>query len=223
MAGLSFNERFPRIITFDTETTGFDPVKDSIIEFGFILREYTGKKYEVVKHGNWLVQIDYEVPVSANKVNGLTKAMLDKDGIEREVFGEKLTELLAPNILLIAYNTQFDALFVQEEIRKYLKDPTFVLLNPMMDVLTIYRDRKTGSHKLVNAISKLGVEGINSHRAYADADAAYNVFKALMLENFNPQAYINRFGYYKRLRGSKFPQIMLTLPFIIRWFVFNPS
>jgi DNA polymerase-3 subunit epsilon len=218
MGTRQFVEKYPRLLFIDTETTGLDCKENEIIEFAYVIYQMNPetKKYEEVTYADIFIKTDKEIPEKITQITGIDKELLDEKGIDRIEFGWWLYHFLTTEIdsLLGAYNTQFDALFTQEEVRKcpkitHLEEP-YKLVNNMIDVLTIYRDRYSFPHKLKNAIDKLQVEGENTHRAIDDIRATYNVFAQLMRNRFNPMLYVNRFGYLKKwgIHGEKFPHIV---------------
>lgn len=209
MEQLSFQTVYPTLTIFDVETTGLDYQQDKIIEFGFITMKYskdTGK-YELVEEGNLLVKVDKPLSEDIVRITNITDLMLEEEGVDRVKLGELLSIVIENSSLLMGYNLQFDLSFVQEELRLYKEDDNFVITTPVLDLLTITRDRKEYPHKLFQCLEYWGVDGENSHRALDDTKATYALFKALMLEEFNPQVYVNRFGVYKSLNGFKFPHI----------------
>jgi len=207
---LDFAQTYQKILCFDCETTGFSWIKNQIIEIGFVLKSFSTKtnRYENELTGSWLVKADAPLPQKIIEITKITDKMLEEDGFERDRFDEKLMELFEDDsVVLMGYNVPFDLNFVQEELRKHLKNPKFVLNHRVIDVLTIYRDRFVKPHKLVVAIKKMDAQGINSHRALDDALATYEVFRKLMKQNFNPVAYINRIGTYGGVKGHIFTQV----------------
>ena len=64
-----------------------------------------------------------------------------------------------------------------------------------LDIMAIYKDRRDYPHKLCNAVESYGVDGVNSHRAVDDANAALEVLLAMERERGDVERYINLFGY----------------------------
>ena len=66
-----------------------------------------------------------------------------------------------------------------------------------LDLLTVYKDRRSFPHKLCNAIEAYGLEDkvVNSHRAVDDVLATLAVMEAMDLEKDDLIRYVNLFGY----------------------------
>ena len=96
--------------------------------------------------------------------------------------------------LVCAYNAQFDLCFLFYFLHRLgcaevLKKAQF------LDIMAIYKDRRDYPHKLCNAVEAYGVDGVNTHRAVDDANAALEVLLAMEQERGDIERYINLFGY----------------------------
>ena len=208
-----FVEKFPRLLFVDVETTGLDCKTNEVIEFGYVIYELSivTNKYVEVESGDVFVKSTEPLPTKIIEITNITDELLEAEGISRQEFHTWLRGLMTRELtsLFGAYNAQFDALFTQEELRRATGNPEIVLANPMIDILTIYRDRYGFPHKLLNAIKLLQVDGANTHRAIDDIRATYNVFVQLMRNRFNPMTYVNRFGYLRKwgMKTEKFAHI----------------
>ena len=69
-----------------------------------------------------------------------------------------------------------------------------------LDLLTVYRDRRSYPHKLCNAIESYGLSGqvVNSHRAVDDVISTVAVMKAMEAEKDDLDKYINLFGFHPK-------------------------
>jgi DNA polymerase-3 subunit epsilon len=65
----------------------------------------------------------------------------------------------------------------------------------MLDVMTIFKDRRDYPHKLSDAINAYKLENQNSHRAISDAKATLSILLAMEQEKYDLNKYINLFGY----------------------------
>ena len=76
-------------------------------------------------------------------------------------------------------------------------DPLILKGKDKLDLLTVYKDRRSYPHKLCNAIDAYGLSGkvVNSHRAVDDVLATLEVMKAMEMERPDLERYINLFGY----------------------------
>lgn len=93
---------------------------------------------------------------------------------------------------MVAHNAQFDLSFTNKLLRGQKIGPV-----DFLDTLTVYKDRATYPHKLVNAIFNYGLEEKvqNSHRAIDDVVALFEVLKAMDDERDDLLWYVNLFGY----------------------------
>jgi inhibitor of KinA sporulation pathway (predicted exonuclease) len=66
-----------------------------------------------------------------------------------------------------------------------------------LDLLTVYKDRRSFPHKLCSAIEAYGLTGkvVNSHRAVDDVLATLEVMRCMEEEKPDLERYINLFGY----------------------------
>lgn len=213
--------RYDKIIIVDLETTGLDHYVDKIIEFGAVVlhKEPTGRKFVVTKEIQEIVNPGHPITAEITGITGITNDMIREQGIAYSEFGFILEDLFVntnERTLLMAYNTQFDYSFIQVSLNKF-RGKVEILPHDMIDVLTMYRDGHEFPHKLINAITELGLAGkvVNSHRAYDDALAAWEVFKALYVKpmtygvkTYQPMQYLNAIGYKAKygINGVKFPQ-----------------
>jgi|LGVF01.2.fsa_nt_gb DNA polymerase III epsilon subunit family exonuclease len=198
---------YKSIVFFDLETTGLDPKEDRIIEIGFL--EVDFKTLEVVNELNLLINQDVEISEKITEITGITKKMLEENGVgEFEMF-TKIQDFIKDESLLVAYNTQFDINFIMELYRKIKQDKDFVITNDMLDIMAVYRDRHGYPHRLQNAIEMYNVDLENTHRALDDIKATFEVFKAMSKETKNVAFYINKFGYLAKYGVSyeKLPQV----------------
>ena len=97
---------------------------------------------------------------------------------------------------MLAYNAHFDLSFLFYLLLRN-GDPTILKGKDKLDLLTVYRDRRSYPHKLCNAIEAYGLadEVVNSHRAVDDVIATVAVMKAMEAERNDLENYVNLFGY----------------------------
>lgn len=213
MKELSFTDAYPRIGVLDVETNGLDPKENKIIELGLAIYIFNGNKYEQKLKNNWLVKIDKPLEPKITEITNITDKMLEEEGIERSELLDILKATVTGVDLLMGYNAQFDLSFVYYELLQledsdeYLKEGYDLSGVSFIDVMAIVKDRKNYPHRLESALQHWGIELENTHRALDDALATYEVFKVLMTEKFVPEAYVNRFGWYKSINGYKFPHV----------------
>ena len=98
--------------------------------------------------------------------------------------------------LVIAYNAQFDLMFLYYLLNQY-GDVRLLKDQPKLDLLTVYKDRYSYPHKLCNAIESYGLshQVVNSHRAIDDVRATVAVMRKMAEERADMEKYIDLFGY----------------------------
>lgn len=208
---VSLFEEFDEIVIFDIETSGLDYRKDEIIDFGMI--SYTNDSATESFGINELVKLSpgRVLPLNIITLTGITDDMLSK-GINKTDLFDRLYRYFSTNTkkLLVAYNAQFDLSFLFQFLNRFnaikiLDEISF------LDPMTIYRDRASYPHRLIDAINHyyLGDEIENKHRAYDDAKATYEVLAAMAEEKDDISKYINLFGYNPKygVNYEKIPKI----------------
>lgn len=189
---------FDHILTFDTETTGFHPPADEMIEFGGV----TLKRGQSLKEA---VPLEFLIRRSAGArpldkkivaLTHITEADLKRDGIDKRSAAEKVASFFdVEKPLVTAYNAQFDLLFVYHLLRPFKLEQVLKKAH-FLDTLTVYRDRKPKPHKLEDALAYFHLtDEVNSHRADDDAKAALAVLQKLDDEHDDLAYYVDIFGY----------------------------
>lgn len=109
------------IIFFDTETTGLisqklelsDPSQPRIISLAAILVD---DDKNIVDQMNILVKHDgLEIPEFITKINGITSAMCDDDGVMPAKAIEQFNDMKAKSTIRVAHNVMFDKCMVARE------------------------------------------------------------------------------------------------------------
>ncbi|MCL2153713.1 MAG: exonuclease domain-containing protein, partial [Oscillospiraceae bacterium] len=93
-----------------------------------------------------------------------------------------------------AYNAQFDLCFLYYFLYNFGKNDA-LKNTKMLDVLTVYRDRKPYPHKLIDAVSMYSLDTNNAHRALDDARVTFELLSEMGKELDDLEHYINLFGY----------------------------
>ena len=199
----SLFEKYRRLVIFDTETTGLDFKRDQIIEFSAVVIEKKG----IIKEFDELIQLDpgTRIPDNIVQLTGITNEACAEKGITKTLLRAHLHDMFAPYpTLLIAYNAQFDLCFTyyflhQENMEFLLQD------KQMLDLLTVYKDRRPYPHKLKNAIEAYNLQDKvqNSHRAIDDVLATVAVMEEMEKEKDDFMRYVNLFGYVPKYGPPK--------------------
>jgi DNA polymerase-3 subunit epsilon len=193
----SLFNKFDKIVVLDVETTGFDSRRDEIIEVAAIKIASGAGAYHVEHELDVLVQLSEgrTLPYAITNLTGITEQLLTERGESKDKACEKLIEVInAPETLLVAYNAQFDLCFLYFFLLKH-KRPDVLKQVKMLDVMSVYKDRRDYPHKLSDAIVAYNLDNQNSHRAMADAKATLAILVAKRKKKDDLDKYVNLFGY----------------------------
>ncbi len=201
MAFETLFEQYDRLVLFDTETTGLLFSRDEIIEFAAIAVEQRNGCAEVVEQYDELVCLTpgNAVPPKIQQLTGIsTQDILDR-GISKEQVCRDIARMMAGNTLLLAYNAHFDLSFLYYLLLRS-GDPAVLKGKDKLDLLTVYKDRRSFPHKLCNAIDTYGLSETvkNSHRAVDDVLATLAVMEKMEEEKADLLRYVNLFGYHPK-------------------------
>ncbi|KJS38140.1 MAG: DNA polymerase III subunit epsilon [Rhodospirillaceae bacterium BRH_c57] len=95
----------------DLETTGLDPAKDEIIEFGMVPFTYglDGRIFEIGEAFGWLRQPSTPIPQEITAITGITDEMV----AGKTVDPAEVAAVAAPVDLMVAHNAAFDRRFAE--------------------------------------------------------------------------------------------------------------
>lgn len=160
----------------DIETTGLDPMKDSIITFAAIRIQnrkiLVGDSLEIIFNQNF--RIDTAIPVHeltrGDKEKGMPPG--DATAIILNFIG---------NTILVGFHIQFDCSFINQLLKKLTGNK---LMNPCLDLYSLIRRIEDPVHTLHPAVHKnlgqlcqaYGVEFRDPHTAGGDAFATAQLF-----------------------------------------------
>ena len=191
-------EKYDRLFLFDTETTGLQYNRDEIIEFAAVVLERKDGKVIVTEEYDELITLSPGGFVSAQieALTGISNQVIRVRGIPKSRGCCDIARMVAGNTLLLAYNAHFDLSFLFYLLLRE-GDPTILRGKDKLDLLTVYKDRRSYPHKLCNAIEAYGLSDqvVNSHRAVADVLAPVAVMLAMEEERDDLHRYINLFGF----------------------------
>lgn len=186
------------VLVLDTETSGLSFRMDEIIEFSAVKLAWDGNDFvpdaeadEFIRRWN-----DRRLDPRIVELTGITDELLREEGISKQAICALLAALLTPRTLIVAYNAQFDLLFLYHLLDRF-GDARLLRNLPKLDLLTVYRDRRAYPHRLCNAIEAYGLQDSvrNSHRAIDDVRATVEVMRAMASERDDLARYIDIFGY----------------------------
>ena len=191
-------QKYDKLVLFDTETTGLQFARDEIIEFAAVVVEQVNGQPQVTREYDELISLTpgNTVPPKIQELTGIsTQDILDR-GIPKAQVCRDIGEMFAGNTLLLAYNAHFDLSFLYYLLLRS-GDPMILKGKDKLDLLTVYKDRRSYPHKLCNAIEAYGLSGqvVNSHRAVDDVLATVAVMEKMEAEKDDLLRYVNLFGY----------------------------
>ena len=199
MAFSELFEKYDRLVLFDTETTGLQFARDEIIEFAAVVVEQVDGEAKVVREYDELVTLTpgNTVPPMIQKLTGISTLDILDRGIPKAQVCADIADMFRGNTLLIAYNAHFDLSFLFYMLLRS-GDPTALKGKDKLDLLTVFKDRRSYPHKLCNAIEAYGLSGkvVNSHRAVDDVLATVAVMEEMEKEKPDLLCYVNLFGYH---------------------------
>ena len=191
-------ETYDKLFLFDTETTGLIYNRDEIIEFAAVVLEKREGEITVTEEYDELITLSPGgfVPAQIEALTGITNQDIRERGIPKTRVCCDIARMIAGNTLLLAYNAHFDLSFLFYLLLRD-GDPRILKGKDKLDLLTVYKDRRSYPHKLCNAIDAYGLSGkvVNSHRAVDDVLATVEVMKAMEAERDDLCRYLNLFGY----------------------------
>ena len=194
----SLFEKYDRLVLFDTETTGLLFHRDEVIEFAAVVVEQQNGKAVVTREYDELVSLSpgNTVPAKIEELTGITTRDLLERGSPKAQVCRDIGDLFRGTTLLLAYNAHFDLSFLFYLLLRD-GDPSILKGKDKLDLLTVYKDRRSYPHKLCSAIEAYGLSGkvVNSHRAVDDVLATVAVMEAMEAERDDLINYVNLFGF----------------------------
>ena len=159
------------LAVLDVETTGFDPLKDRVIEVGIVHM----RGGEVLDSWGQLVNPGRLIPPDVVQLTGIQQEQVDSAPPFADVAAE-VAERLAGRVL-VAYNLSFDRGFVSAELARAGRTwPTAPELDPL--VFARQLQAAAGSKRLGAVAERLGIRLEEAHRAVDDATTAGRVLYA---------------------------------------------
>lgn len=149
----------------DIETTGLSTFRDRVTELGGI----KVRNGEIVEEYSHLVRYpkDNSVPPFITKLNGITREMIEKDGVAVEDAIHDFREFIGSDVI-IGYNVNFDLNFVYDLTKKY-NEPE--LNNDYVDVLRLARTfyPRERHNRLLDCMQRIGIAQVEQHRGLDDS------------------------------------------------------
>jgi DNA polymerase III epsilon subunit len=156
-------------VVFDTETTGFSPTTDRIVEVGAI----KFRNGRVMDERSWLVNPGRTIPYYARRVHGISDEMV-KDAPSFKDFYPDFQNFIEGSVLM-AHNARFDVSFLSAELTR--NDQTLPK-NLVIDSLSLFRRwyPQAKSFTLADIAVTAEIETDVLHRALADSMYVFLIF-----------------------------------------------
>ena len=184
--------QFDSIVVLDTETTGFSPRSDEVIELALLRVTAAGEAEEYDEFIR--LSPGKRLPEKITELTGITEEML-RGGVGKNEAARALADMLAHGrTLVVAYNAQFDLVFLYYLLDAYGLAGTLRGVR-FLDALTVYKDRRPYPHRLADAVAAYALVSQNTHRAIDDAHATWELLCAMDAEAGDLDRYLNPFGY----------------------------
>lgn len=140
------------------------------------------------------------IPEFLEKLTGITNEVIREEGRDWNMVYNEFSSLFEKDRkgLVIAYNAQFDLMFMQHQF------PAFKELDvDYLDSLTVFREIEAYPHKLADAIERFDLQGCRNSHCAADDTAALIMVTEVLNNRCNLLDYINRFGYVPKYGKPK--------------------
>lgn len=164
------------VVAFDLETTGLRPSRAEIIEIGAVKYTVSDRSRQTFQI---LVKPSKKIPASATAINGITQEMVDKDGLELVDALQQFIAFIGDH-QLIAYNLEFDMLFLKEALNKHKLKIKNKKVCALKKARRAFKD--LDNYKLATVANYCGCKTEGTHRALKDSDLALSVYLEAMWE-----------------------------------------
>lgn len=174
-----------RFVVFDTETTGFDIAKDSVISVGAIA--LTDFRINVQDSFEVLIRRDSVGESEAVTTHGLLRKDLDEGREEQEAV-EAFLEYIG-NSVLVAQHADFDVAMINRILQKKYG---FELLNQVVDTASLAKRlekgpyynlaHKSGEYRLDVLLERYNIRLYDRHTAAGDSFLTAQLFQMLLMK-----------------------------------------
>src|SRR3989344_8837802 len=160
------------LCSLDIETSGFDPLKDEILEVGFVFFEISSKCIKITEEYSQVFKPVREVPAKIFGLTGISQRELDeapKFSEQRDFIQDKLKDAV-----IVGHNVIFDI--------KFLESVGIKFSGKIVDTLDLAQFILPTHHSynLENLMHTFIILHKDAHRALADCKAALQVLEKLL-------------------------------------------
>ena len=158
-------------VVFDTETTGFHPGSDQMIEIGAVKI----KDGEIIDRFDELIDPGYHIPEKITALTNISDDMVKGKAKEDEVTKRFLD--WAEDLPMVAHNAKFDISFISMAMQKYALGE---FKNTVLDTMSLARilNPEWPNHKLQTLVRRYKIEWNEDehHRADYDSEGTAKAF-----------------------------------------------
>ena len=177
-----------RFVVLDTELTGLNERKDSIVSIGAV--RMLGFRIDLSNTFNRLVRPETALSHESILIHGITPSELDDQPAVRSVLSD--FSIYCSEDILVGYCIAIDMAFLNRQLKATLGE---TLLNPVADIYRLYewlrnrRDRQNSKGKRFPALSGAGLYEMArifdipisaGHDAFADAFITAQIFQRIL-------------------------------------------
>jgi len=161
------------VVSLDLETTGLDPVKDTILSIGAVKRDQDDK----IVQFDQLIQGAEKIPEKITDLTGITTEMLDKQGVSLADGLQALQDFVA-DTPVVGYNLHFDEGFLLAALRKIGQSG---LSNRLIDLMPLVKksNKFLDNYRLETVLADYEIENLHPHHALSDAQATFELASKL--------------------------------------------
>jgi len=160
------------LCSLDIETSGFDPLKDEILEVGFVFFEISSKGIKITEEYSQVFKPVREVPAKIFGLTGISQRELDeapKFSEQRDFIQDKLKDAV-----IVGHNVIFDIKFLESVGIKFSGE-IIDTLDLVQFILPTHH-----SYNLENLMHTFSILHKDAHRALADCKAALQLLEKLL-------------------------------------------
>lgn len=162
--------------SLDIETSGFDPLKNEVLEVGFAFFTFDEKGIQITKEFTQVFNPSHPVPANILGLTGISQKELDEAPKFSE-FKSFLQKELG-DAIIVGHNISFDTKFLESVGIKF-SGKSIDTLDLVQFILPTHH-----SYNLENLMHTFGISHKEAHRALADSKATIKLLEKL-LQVFN--------------------------------------
>lgn len=168
------------IVCWDVETTGLNPKEDFIIQLSLL--KLSGIDLQEIGRRNWFIKPahGYTIHPDAEKVHGITKEFLEKNGVSIKDIGDDFMSFIK-NCDILSYNgNSFDIKFIDKDFKMW----GYNIFNEDRKYYDAYALEARFFPRNLSAVYKkyTGKEFENAHDSMSDVEATCSVFRNQLVE-----------------------------------------